>query len=74
MRRSGPPDVEELRINRILGSALHHPDFVVRVDISSSLATNLVPIETPWAPRLSAATSPLPSAIPPEAMTGIGLT
>src|SRR5215831_14252084 len=38
---------------------------------ASSLATNLVPIQAPAAPRASTAASPRPSAMPPAATTGV---
>ncbi len=41
---------------------------------ASSLPRNRVPIHAPAAPRLSAAASPRPSAMPPAAATGVGFT
>jgi hypothetical protein len=37
---------------------------------ASSLTTNLVPSDTPWAPSHSARATPAPSPMPPEASAG----
>src|SRR5262245_28442425 len=63
-----------LHSDRLLGSARQNRLLPLRTDGRFCGGQNRVPILIPCAPRTRAAASPRPSAMPPAAITGMGLT